>query len=63
MAFKDKFNSLLEEKNTNVQRVSKDTKIPRTTMYDWSHGRTAPTLKHVKTLSDYFDVPMERFVD
>ena len=62
--FKEKFNKLVEERETNVSKISKETGIPMTTMYDWKHGRTgAPSIKYLKPLSEYFDVPVSYFLE
>lgn len=59
--FQDAFSKLLEERQTNVFKVSKEVKIPVTTMYDWLNGRTKPKFESVIKLSKHFDVPLEYF--
>ena len=61
--FTSQLNKLIEEKNTNINKVSKDTGIPVTTMYDWSNGRTHPRFDYVVKLSSYFGVPLEYFAE
>lgn len=61
--FKDAFNKLLEERNTNVFKVSKATKIPVATMYDWAYGRTNPKFESVVAIAKHFDVPLEYFAE
>ena len=61
--FKEQFNKIIEEKETNIFKISKATDIPATTMYDWSNGRTEPSLKYVKMLSEYFDVSPSYFLE
>ena len=59
--FTSQLNKLIEENHTNVARVSRDTGIPVTTMYDWANGRTQPRFDYVVKLSSYFGVPLEYF--
>ena len=59
--FTTQLNKLIEEKNTNINKVSKATGIPCTTMYDWAAGRTQPRFDYVVKLSSYFDVPLDYF--
>lgn len=61
--FKDAFNKLIKERETNISKVSKDTDIPVTTMYDWANGRTKPQFEAVIKLAKHFDVPLEYFSD
>lgn len=59
--FTSQFNRLIEEKETNIYQISKETQIPVTTMYDWMHGRTQPKFDSVVKLSRFFGVPLEYF--
>ncbi len=61
--FKDKFNHLLKRDGVTVYAISKDLKIPKTTLYDWSNGKTEPTMKNLKVLAEWFNVPADYFFD
>ena len=61
--FAEQFNKILEKKKTNISKVSKETNIPATTMYDWAKGNTEPTIKHLKVLSEYFKVSPKYFLN
>lgn len=61
--FKDAFNKLIEERETNIFQVSKETKIPVSSMYDWSHGRTKPKFDAIVKIAKYFKVPIEYFAE
>lgn len=57
------FEKLLEEKGVTAYRVSLDTGISQTTLSDWKLGKSKPKVDKLKKLADYFDVPLERFID
>lgn len=58
-----KFAMLLEETNKTIYRVSADTGISTTTLYDWRDGRSKPKVDKLTTLSKYFGVPIEYFLE
>lgn len=51
----------MNQKKTTIYRVSKDTGIPSTVLYDWKRGRSEPKLDKLLKLAKYFDVPVEYF--
>lgn len=57
------FEKLLNEQKTTIYRVSKETGIPQTTLYEWKSGRSTPKVKTLKILADYFGVSIEYFLD
>ena len=61
--FKEAFNKLIEERETNIFKVSKETNIPVATMYDWAKGKTEPKFESVVKLSKHFGVSVEYFAD
>lgn len=59
----EKFAGLLEITNKTAYRVSKDTGIAQSVLSDWKRGISNPKVDKLKKLSDYFDVPIEYFLD
>lgn len=58
-----KFEKLLNDTNKTIYRVSKDTGISTTTLYDWREGRSVPKMDKINTLSKYFGVSLEYFLE
>ena len=58
-----KFSSLLEESNKTAYQVSKDTGIAQSVLSDWKRGRSTPKTDKLKKLADYFDKPIEYFLE
>ena len=58
-----KFHELLLKTNKTAYRVSKDTGIRANTFTDWKNGRSKPKVEKLKILSEYFDVPIEFFLE
>ena len=58
-----KFAELLEKTHKTIYRVSSDTGISTTTLYDWRDGRSQPKLDKIKILADYFGVSIEYFIN
>lgn len=58
-----KFEILLCKTNRTIYRVSIDTGIATSTLYDWRDGRSNPKTDKLKILADYFDVPIEYFLE
>lgn len=59
----EKFEKLVKDKETTIYRVSKDTGIPPTTLYEWGYGRCTPKVDKLLILAKYFDVPLEYFLE
>lgn len=59
----EKFAKLLEKTNKTAYRVSKDTGIAQSVLSDWKRGISNPKIDKLKKLSDYFNVPIEYFLD
>lgn len=53
--------SLKEGREISDYRVSKETGIPRTTIYSWKNSNNTPRANNLKTLADYFGVSIEYF--
>ena len=58
----EKFKALLDETNKTIYRVSIDTGISTTTLYDWRDGRSKPKGDKLKILADYFGVSVDYFL-
>lgn len=58
-----KFAILLEKSNKTAYQVSKDTGIAQSILSDWKTGRSNPKVDKLKTLADYFGVPIEYFLE
>lgn len=56
------FEKLLQEHKTTIYRVSKDTGIPQTTLYEWKSGRSTPKVDKLVKIANYFNVPLEYLV-
>lgn len=59
----EKFEKLLNEKKVTTYRVSQDTGIPTSTFSDWKNGRYEPKVDKIMKLANYFDVPIEYFLE
>ncbi|KLU68259.1 MAG: hypothetical protein RHS_5915 [Robinsoniella sp. RHS] len=57
------FLELLDKFNKTTYQVSKETKIAQSTFSDWKNGRSKPKVDKLKILADYFDVPIEYFLE
>lgn len=57
--FKDIFGTIVQEKGLSLYKVSKDTMIPKTIIYDWASGNREPVSEYLKTLADYLDVSVD----
>lgn len=58
-----KYTEIRDRKGVTDGRVSKDTGIPKSTFSDWKSGRSRPGVDKLYTLSKYFEVPMEYFME
>ena len=59
----EKYVKLRDEKGVTDYRVSEDTKITKSTFSDWKSGRSNPKIDKIKILADYFNVPIEYFLE
>lgn len=58
MSYK-RFQELLNQHNTTVYRVSKQTGISASTFTDWKNGRSVPKADKMKRIADYFGVSLD----
>ena len=59
----NKIEKAMREKGVSSYQVSKDTGIAQSSLSDWKTGRSNPKLDELKILADYFDVPIEYFLE
>lgn len=57
--FKDTFSNLLQSKNLSPYKVSKDTKIPKSIVYEWASGEREPISEYLIILADYLNVSID----
>jgi len=58
-----KFLELLSTKGKTAYQVSKDTGISTATLSNWKNGNYKPKADKLKTLADYFNVPITYFLE
>lgn len=57
--FKDIFSNFIQEKGLSLYKVSKETKIPKSIVYEWASGEREPISEYVKILADYLDCSVD----
>lgn len=58
-----KYAQLRDEKGLTNYRVAVETGIGRSTFTDWKKGRSEPKLDKLRKIADYFNVPIEYFLE
>lgn len=58
-----KFKELLDKTNKTTYQVSKETGISQTAFSNWKSGRSEPSVASLKKLADFFDKPIEYFLE
>lgn len=61
--FKDIFNEIIRQKNISLYKVAKDTKIPKTIIYDWASGAREPVSEYILVLADYLGCSVDFLLD
>ena len=59
----EKYKSLLDKTNKTSYQVSKETGISQTAFSNWKTKRSEPGLESPRKLADYFNVPIEYFLE
>lgn len=59
----ERYASLRDEYNITDYKVSKDTGVSTATLSSWKSGAYTPKIDKLKTLADYFGVPIEYFLE
>ena len=57
--FKDIFSKLIHDRGLSPYKVAKDTKIPKSIVYEWASGEREPISEYVLTLANYLDVSVD----
>lgn len=55
------YEQLLQERGLTNYKVAKDTGIAQSVLSAWKNGTSTPKADKIKTLAEYFDVPVEFF--
>ena len=58
-----KFEKLLKERNLSTYEVAKHTGICNSTFSDWKQGKYTPKTDKLLILANYFNVPIEYFIN
>ena len=58
----ENYKKLRDERGLNDYQFSKATGIPLSSLYDWKHKRTSPSIKNAKIISDFFGVSIDELV-
>ena len=59
----EKYKRLLKASGDTTYRMCKVTGISTSTMTDWKAGKYTPKIDKLKKIADYFDVPIEYFLE
>lgn len=59
----NKYVKLRDEKGVSDYRVSVETGIPKSTFSEWKSGRSNPKLEKLSKIANYFNVPIEYFIN
>ena len=54
--FKDIFVGLLKERKINAFTAAKDMDIPKSVVYEWTHGTREPNAENLAKVAEYFGV-------
>lgn len=57
--FKDIFGDFIQEKGLSLYKVSKETKIPKSIIYEWASGEREPVSEYIKILADYLNCSVD----
>lgn len=58
-----RFEELMRENGMNIPKVSKETGIPITCLYDWKRGNSRPKLEKLLKISALFNVDVSEFAE
>ncbi|MBF0361971.1 MAG: helix-turn-helix transcriptional regulator [Oligoflexia bacterium] len=59
MELKNILKKLIKERDTSIAKVSRTTKIPSKTIYNWLSGSEPKSFLQVKRVADYFEVSLD----
>lgn len=58
----EKFQKLLDKSNKTAYQVAQKTGVSTATLSNWKNGNYVPKIDKIKILADYFEVPIEYFL-
>ena len=58
----ENYKKLRDVRGFNDYQFSKATGIPLSSLYDWKHKRTSPSIKNAKIIADFFEVSIDDLV-
>ena len=58
----EKFQKLLDNSNKTAYQVAQETGVSTATLSNWKNGNYVPKIDKIKILADYFEVPIEYFL-
>lgn len=59
----DRYKKIRDEKGVTDYKVAESTGITKSTFSDWKTGRSCPKIDKLKKIADYFEVPLEYFLE
>lgn len=59
----DRYKKIRDEKGVTDYKVAESTGITKSTFSDWKTGRSCPKIDKLKKVADYFEVPLEYFLE
>ena len=54
--FAERLRNLIDERGLNIQKFSKETDIPVSTVSDWLNKKTTPTIENLPKIALFFKV-------
>ena len=58
----EKLQALLDKTNKTAYQVAQETGVSTATLSNWKNGNYVPKVDKIKILADYFNVPIEYFL-
>lgn len=58
----EKIQKLLDKSNKTAYQVAQETGVSTATLSNWKNGNYVPKIDKIKILADYFEVPIEYFL-
>ena len=53
------FNQLVQDKGLFLYKISKETNIPKSIVYEWASGKREPVSEYIIILADYLDISID----
>lgn len=58
-----KLKCLVDEKGLSFYKLGQETEMPSSFFSEWKRGKMMPKADKLKILAEYFDVPIEYFLE